>query len=143
VPGEAGDADEPEKASPELEEMRALEDATIEPAKSKASGLESVLRLGASSPLRARIDDGADGWAADAVAGPELNLVTDIEAFDISRVTGSFDIPVEMQPLVAQYIRFFQGPGRKWFRVWMSRSSRYIPMMAPVLEASGLPRDTV
>ena len=37
----------------------------------------------------------------------------------------------------------FQGPGRKWFRVWMSRSSRYIPMMAPLLEASGLPRDTV
>jgi membrane-bound lytic murein transglycosylase D len=143
APGEAEDADEPEKATPELEEMRALEDAAIEPVKPATGGLQSVLRLGASSPLRARIDDGADGWAADAVAGPELSLVTDVEAFDISRVTGSYDIPVEMQPLVAQYIRFFQGPGRKWFRVWMSRSSRYIPMMAPVLEASGLPRDTV
>jgi membrane-bound lytic murein transglycosylase D len=142
APSEAEEADEAEKASPELEEMRALEDATIEPTQ-PAGGLQSVLRLGASSPLRARIDDGGDGWAADAVAGPELSLVTDVEAFDISRVTGSYDIPVEMQPLVAQYIRFFQGPGRKWFRVWMSRSSRYIPMMAPVLEASGLPRDTV
>jgi membrane-bound lytic murein transglycosylase D len=142
-PAEAEDADDAEKASPELEEMRALEDATIEPARPAAGGLQSVLRLGASSPLRARIDDGADGWAADAVAGPELSMVTDVGAFDISLVTGSYDIPVEMQPLVAQYIRFFQGPGRKWFRVWMSRSSRYIPMMAPVLEASGLPRDTV
>jgi membrane-bound lytic murein transglycosylase D len=143
APADAEEADDAEKASPELEEMRALEDATIEPAKPAAGGLQSVLRLGASSPLRARIDDGADGWAMDAVAGPELGLVTDIAAFDISRVTGSYDIPVEMQPLVAQYIRFFQGPGRKWFRVWMSRSSRYIPMMAPLLEASGLPRDTV
>jgi membrane-bound lytic murein transglycosylase D len=140
---EGDEADDSEKASPELEEMRALEDATIEPAKPPSGGLHSVVRLGASSPLRARIDDGADGWAADVVAGPELSLVTDVAAFDISLVTGSYDIPVEMQPLVAQYIRFFQGPGRKWFRVWMSRSSRYIPMMAPVLEASGLPRDTV
>jgi membrane-bound lytic murein transglycosylase D len=140
---DADEADDPEKASPELEEMRALEDAAIEPARPPSSGLQSVLRLGASSPLRARLDDGADGWAADAVAGPELGVVTDLSSFDMSLVTGSYDIPVEMQPLVAQYIRFFQGPGRKWFRVWMSRSSRYIPMMAPVLEASGLPRDTV
>jgi membrane-bound lytic murein transglycosylase D len=143
APADAEDADDADKASPELEEMRALEDAAIEPVRPAAGGLQSVLRLGAFSPLRARIDDGADGWAQDAVAGPELGAVTDLAAFDISLVTGSYDIPVEMQPLVAQYIRFFQGPGRKWFRVWMSRSSRYIPMMAPVLEASGLPRDTV
>ena len=48
-----------------------------------------------------------------------------------------------MQPLVAQYIQFFQGPGRKWFRKWMSRSTRYIPVMQPMLEQHGLPRDTV
>ncbi len=143
VPAEGEEGDEAEKASPELEEMRALEDATIEPAHPAPSGLQSVLRLGASSPLRARIDDGGDGWGVDAVAGPELSLVTDVAALDMTLLTGSYDIPVEMQPLVAQYIRFFQGPGRKWFRVWMSRSSRYIPLMAPVLEASGLPRDTV
>ncbi len=44
---------------------------------------------------------------------------------------------------MAQYIQFFQGPGRKWFRKWMSRSTRYIPMMTPLLERGGLPRDTV
>ncbi len=143
APADADEGDDSEKASPELEEMRALEDATIEAPRPSPAGLQSVLRLGASSPLRARIDDVGDGWAADTVAGPELGLVTDIAALDLSLVTGGYDIPLEMQPLVAQYIRFFQGPGRKWFRVWMSRSSRYIPMMAPVLEASGLPRDTV
>jgi membrane-bound lytic murein transglycosylase D len=139
--GDADEGDDAEKASPELEEMRALEEATIEPARPAAGPLQSVLRLGASSPLRDRLDD-RDGWGEEPGA-PELGLVTDLSAFDVSRVSNGYDIPVEMQPLVAQYIRFFQGPGRKWFRVWMSRSSRYIPMMGPVLEASGLPRDTV
>jgi len=139
---EVEEGEEAEKASPELEEMRALEEATIEPAHPGGGPLQSLVRLGASSPLRARIEDG-DGWGVDEAAVPELGLVTDLAAFDVSRVADGYDIPVEMQPLVAQYIRFFQGPGRKWFRVWMSRSSRYIPMMAPVLEASGLPRDTV
>jgi membrane-bound lytic murein transglycosylase D len=140
-PGDADEADDAEKASPELEEMRALEEATIEPTRPAAGPLQSVLRLGASSPLRYRIED-RDGWG-DEPGAPELGLVTDLSAFDVSRVSSGYDIPVEMQPLVAQYIRFFQGPGRKWFRVWMSRSSRYIPLMGPVLEASGLPRDTV
>ncbi len=54
-----------------------------------------------------------------------------------------YDIPIEMQPLVIDYIRFFQNGGRKWFRRWMSRSYRYIPLMQPILEAKGLPRDTV
>jgi len=139
---EAEEGEETEKASPELEEMRALEEATIEPAHPARGPLQSVVRLGASSPLRARIEDG-DGWGVDEATVPELGLVTDLAAFDVSRVADGYDIPLEMQPLVAQYIRFFQGPGRKWFRVWMSRSSRYIPMMAPVLEAAGLPRDTV
>jgi membrane-bound lytic murein transglycosylase D len=48
-----------------------------------------------------------------------------------------------MQPLVAQYIHFFQHGGRKWFRHWMSRSTRYIPMMQPLLIEAGLPKDTV
>ena len=73
----------------------------------------------------------------------ELGLVTNLSSFDVGAVAAQYDIPVEMQPTVAQYIQFFQGPGRKWFRKWMSRSSRYIPMMTPLLEQAGLPRDTV
>ena len=140
-PAESEESDDQDKASPELEEMRALEEATIE-APRPTGPLQSLVRLGAGSPLRARIED-HDGWGSDEPAAPELGPVTDLAAFDVSRVADGYDIPVEMQPLVAQYIRFFQGPGRRWFRVWMSRSSRYIPMMAPLLEASGLPRDTV
>lgn len=133
----------------ELEEMRALEDVAIEPqgaapTPSGPSLKEQLSQLGYGSLTRDRLENALD---AAAMTGEELDFqldaVTDVENFDVSRVADRYDIPVEMQPLVAQYIHFFQGGGRKWFRRWMSRGHRYIPLMQPILEARGLPRDTV
>jgi membrane-bound lytic murein transglycosylase D len=141
APGPDDGDDEP--PSEELEEMRALENAVLDPsARPSPEVLRSVRSLGTASPLRARLEDGADALSGEEPA-VTLGLVTDLSSFDISAVAAEYDIPVEMQPTVAQYIQFFQGPGRKWFRHWMSRSTRYIPMMAPLLEQAGLPRDTV
>jgi membrane-bound lytic murein transglycosylase D len=137
---EEGDDEPP---SEELEEMRALENAVLDPAaRPSPEVLRSVRSLGTASPLRARLEDGADGLSGEEPA-VTLGLITDLSSFNIGSVAAEYDIPVEMQPTVAQYIQFFQGPGRKWFRHWMSRSTRYIPMMAPLLEQAGLPRDTV
>ena len=142
-PSPTADDGDDEPASQELEEMRALENAVLDPAARPAPEvLRSVRSLGTASPLRARLEDGAEMVGGDE-EGVELGLVTDLSSFDIGSVAAQYDIPVEMQPTVAQYIQFFQGPGRKWFRKWMSRSTRYIPMMTPVLEQAGLPRDTV
>ncbi|PZR12778.1 MAG: lytic transglycosylase [Archangium gephyra] len=133
----------------ELEEMRALEDVAIEPqvpaAAPKGPGLrEQLAQLGYGSLTRDRLENALD---AAELSGEEfafqLDAVTDVDNFDVTLVADRYDIPVEMQPLVAQYIRFFQGGGRKWFRRWMSRSHRYIPLMQPILEARGMPRDTV
>jgi membrane-bound lytic murein transglycosylase D len=136
------DADD-EPASEELEEMRALEDAVLDPAvKPSPEVLRSVRALGTASPLRARLEDGGEVLSGDEPV-VDLGRVTDLSTFDVGAVAPEYDIPVEMQPTVAQYIQFFQGPGRKWFRKWMSRSTRYIPMMTPLLESGGLPRDTV
>jgi membrane-bound lytic murein transglycosylase D len=136
------DADD-EPASEELEEMRALEDAVLDPAtKPSPEVLRSVRALGTASPLRARLEDGAEVLSGEEPV-VDLGLVTDLSTFDVGSVASEYDIPLEMQPTVAQYIQFFQGPGRKWFRKWMSRSTRYIPMMTPLLERGGLPRDTV
>ncbi len=136
------DADD-EPASEELEEMRALEDAVLDPAaKPSPEVLRSVRALGTASPLRARLEDGAEELSAGEPV-VNLGLVTDLSTFDVGAIAPEYDIPIEMQPTVAQYIQFFQGPGRKWFRKWMSRSTRYIPMMTPLLERGGLPRDTV
>jgi membrane-bound lytic murein transglycosylase D len=132
-----------EPASEELEEMRALEDAVLDPAaKPRPEVLRSVRALGTASPLRARLEDGAEVLSGEEPV-VDLGVVTDLSTFDVGAVAPEYDIPVEMQPIVAQYIQFFQGPGRKWFRKWMSRSTRYIPMMTPLLERGGLPRDTV
>jgi membrane-bound lytic murein transglycosylase D len=143
APAATPDDGDDEPASEELEEMRALENAVLDPAaKPSPEVLRSVRALGTASPLRARLEDGADLLAGDEPV-VDLGLVTDLSTFDVGAIAPEYDIPVEMQPMVAQYIQFFQGPGRKWFRKWMSRSTRYIPMMTPVLERGGLPRDTV
>jgi len=54
-----------------------------------------------------------------------------------------FDIPVEITPSVEKWVRYFNGPGRKYYARWMSRSTRYRPMMVKKLDAAGLPRDLV
>lgn len=140
---EQADDDGPEDA--ELEAMRALEEVQIDPqARSGASIRSTVVQLGYATLMRDRLENALE---AAELSGEELRFeldpITDVERFDVSLVADRYDIPVEMQPLVAQYIHFFQGGGRKWFRHWMSRSARFIPLMQPILEAKGLPRDTV
>ena len=137
-----GDVEEP---TLELEQLHALEEVTLNPsAQPGARILQTIRRLGFGNPLRHRALDAlaAPGTREDE-ASYELAPITDLSSFDVARVQDRYDIPVEMQPLVAQYIQFFQGPGRRWFRNWMSRSTRYIPMMQSLLQARGLPQDTV
>ncbi|MCE9667474.1 LysM peptidoglycan-binding domain-containing protein [Myxococcus stipitatus] len=136
---------EVESESAELEELRALEGATLDPAaRPNAEVMQSLRRLGLANPLRLRMLDALEEPTFREDDTPaELPLITDLGSFDVSQIQDRYDIPVEMQPLVAQYIQFFQGPGRRWFRKWMSRSARYLPVMQPILEKHGLPRDTV
>jgi membrane-bound lytic murein transglycosylase D len=128
-----------------MEELRALEEVTLDPlAKPNAEVLQAIRRLGVTNPLRSRMEDAySEGDAWEEFPAAELPLITDLSNFDISQVKDKYDIPMAMQPLVAQYVHFFQGPGRKWFRHWMSRSTRFIPAMTPILVSKGLPKDTV
>lgn len=141
----AGDADaELDEDAAELEQMRALEDVELDPkARSDAKVRELLHRLGYGSALRSRLQAALESSEAQGEVPFALDPVTDIATFDVSKVKDRYDIPVEMQPLVAQYIHFFQHAGRKWFRNWMSRSTRYIPMMQPILKSHGMPLDTV
>ncbi|HYX92697.1 MAG TPA: lytic transglycosylase domain-containing protein, partial [Myxococcaceae bacterium] len=133
-----------EAESAELEAMRAAEEAAFKPGADKGRALlESLRSLGPGHPLRQRLEDALGELDSREEAPAELGPITDLLAFDVSVVADGYDIPLEMQPLVAQYIQFFQGPGRRWFRMWMSRSTRYLPVMQPILESVGVPRDTV
>lgn len=139
------DAPEAEEQSAEMEELRALEAAALDPkAKPSAEVFKTMYRLGLGNPLRRELEDACE--EPELIEDPrpgELPQITDLANFDVGLVKDEYDIPVEIQPLVVQYIQFFQGPGRKWFRHWMSRSTRYIPLMQPILEQHGLPKDTV
>jgi membrane-bound lytic murein transglycosylase D len=137
--------DEPPDADPELDAMRALEEVALDPEARATASLRATLRmLGYGSLTRDRLEDAlAEAELSGEELAFELERVTDVATFDVSKVKDRYDIPIEMQPLVAQYIHFFQHGGRKWFRRWMSRATRFIPLMRPILESHGLPRDTV
>jgi len=65
------------------------------------------------------------------------------ETFDADSAAKRYDIPVELNDQVSQYIRAFQGPLRSHFTLWLARSARYIPQMREILVREGVPEDTV
>ncbi len=54
-----------------------------------------------------------------------------------------FDLPVTYNQHVRTWINHFQGPGRRWFERWLSRSHRYMPSMKRTLVEAGLPQDLI
>lgn len=52
-----------------------------------------------------------------------------------------FDIPVTYNDKVQYWIKYFQGPGRKWFHTWLERSHAYLPLMQSTLASQNLPQD--
>ena len=90
-----------------------------------------------------RTDDLSGGDVPVAYYGdPAKHLEVDPLFLDLVDPS-EFDIPVEVTPEVAKWVRYFTGPGRKYYSRWLSRSTRYRPMMYRELEKAGLPRDLV
>ncbi|MEL6345028.1 MAG: LysM peptidoglycan-binding domain-containing protein [Myxococcota bacterium] len=54
-----------------------------------------------------------------------------------------FDIPIVVNEDVIRWMKYFTGRGRKYYSRWLSRSTKYRPLMYAKLEAAGLPRDLV
>lgn len=52
-----------------------------------------------------------------------------------------FDLPVTYNRQVSKWISHFQGSGRKWFRTWLERSYRFMPVIQKELKHAGLPSD--
>jgi membrane-bound lytic murein transglycosylase D len=53
------------------------------------------------------------------------------------------DIPLTLNSNVEYFLYYFQTKGRQSFSRWLSRSSRYIPMMKEILKREGMPEDLV
>jgi membrane-bound lytic murein transglycosylase D len=67
---------------------------------------------------------------------PEQHHVVDTQALH-------FDIPLFTHPLVDVYIDYFTGRGRWVFERWLNRASQIVPIMQPILERYGVPKDLV
>lgn len=53
------------------------------------------------------------------------------------------EVALDENPQVDKWINYFQGRGRKYMQQYLSRSTKYLPMMKQVLRENGLPEDLV
>jgi membrane-bound lytic murein transglycosylase D len=53
------------------------------------------------------------------------------------------EVNLKVNSLVEKWIGYFQGRGRHWMELYLSRSTRYMPMMKNTLREYGLPEDLV
>ena len=54
-----------------------------------------------------------------------------------------FDIPIVVNDDVKRWMNYLLGPGRKYYAKWLSRSTKFTPMMQKKLRAAGLPEDLI
>ena len=137
-----------EGASDELQSAKAVEAKALSDEERLLRQRVEVSRtLGPANPLQGKVNDLSDLLPqADQDARDSKQIARELEkfeTFDAGSAASHYDIPVELNDQVAQYIRMFQGPLRKHFVVWLSRSARYIPHMRDLLAKQGVPEDTV
>ncbi len=117
VPDEPAVAEEIDKESAELEDLRRAEEASHVQDKSTAASHQ---------PGTGRI-----------ALLPELD-------HDLAQLQAEYDIPIEVNEAVVGYIRFFQSrAARPHFVKWLGRSHRYMDRYRAILKEEGIPQDTV
>lgn len=93
----------------------------------------------------AGINDQPTGPVAELFTLEELKD-TNGDAADLDLPTVDLplsDIPLALNSKVEYFLYYFQTSGRQSFARWLSRSSRYIPMMKEILKREGMPEDLV
>ncbi len=119
VPDEPAIAEEIDKESAELEAMRQAEEAS-------------------------KVQDQAGKAPAPHASGAgRIALLPELD-HDLAQLQAEYDIPIEVNEAVVQYIRFFQSEAaRKHFVKWLGRSHKYIDRYREILREEGLPQDTL
>jgi membrane-bound lytic murein transglycosylase D len=117
VPDEPAAAEEIDKESAELEEVRKAEEE---------SHVQEQPPVVSHQPGTGRI-----------ALIPELD-------HDLAQLQAEYDIPIDVNEAVVGYIRFFQSRlARPHFVKWLGRSHRYMERYRAILKEEGLPADTV
>ncbi len=117
VPDDPAVAQEIDSESADLEDMRRAEEA---------SHLEDQPAAAPHEPGVGRV-----------ALLPELD-------HDLAQLQSEYDIPIEVNPAVVNYVRFFQSrAARKHFVKWLGRSHKFMDRYRTILKDEGLPQDTV
>ena len=110
------------------------------------------------APTQAAVEAPALASADEALAGEEQSAaVADLFTLEELKDKGSeseelalpdvdlplSDIPLTLNSKVEYFLSYFQTRGKPSFSRWLSRSSRYIPMMKEILKSQGMPEDLV
>lgn len=109
---------------------------------------------GPSKPLRMDTAAGLGdlpGKTAAPGSMPQLFTLDELQEQDddllselrLSDELPSSDLPLTLNSQVEYFIKQFQGRSKASFTRWLSRSTRYLPMMKEVLRKEGLPEDLV
>lgn len=80
-------------------------------------------------------------WMGKSV--PEIQLANEAETDNTKQVIIPADIPLEVNPIVQQWLDYYTSRGRKYVEVWLSRSGRYFPMMTKVFKEENQPPQLV
>jgi membrane-bound lytic murein transglycosylase D len=142
---------EVEKSAAELEAVRKAEEKAGLVPQAPGAGPRDGISVGLdptdpiARDLSTALGTGLDGapLADPAPAGSVAAKIPELLGISDEELRAKYDIPVELNDAVVAYIRFFQTDAREHFSKWLTRSTRYIPMMRKVLEREGLPLDTV
>ena len=110
-----------------------------------------LLTLSACAGAKKKTDVDAasmDGEAmreASRAAVPENEVSSEVVEQNIERPYKSAygEIALDQNEHVDKWINYFQGRGRPYMEMYLSRSTRYLPMMKNVLRENGLPEELV
>ena len=145
------DSDEEETAEGKAE-LEALRKAEVKAGflAPEANGQEQVaIGLGEMHPLAqdlgAAMGPSVDGspLADPAPVGSVFATLPELAGISEEELRAKYDIPIELNDAVVAYIRFFQTDVRAHFQRYLSRSTKFMPMMRQILEKEGLPLDLV
>ena len=80
-------------------------------------------------------------WMGKSVT--ELDYKIENPAMVARKEVVSAEIPLDVNPLVEQWVDYFTNRGRKFMESWLSRSGRYFPMMKQIFKEEGAPEQLV
>jgi len=132
--------------------LTALQSYAMEPAQALLNELArpyAALPSGSDTPALAALDD--EVMTEEEVAATEFFTLDEAKSNGVGGqelVLPDIDLPLSDIPLtlnskVEYFIYYFQTSGKPSFSRWLSRSSRYIPMMRDILKRQGMPEDLV